>query len=119
MCRCHPALPQPACSLGTLGLASKLEWQTEAGGYCRETDGTSLDELAMLAALKQKQQTSEMIQNWGWRSQTACVPNSPSTNQPHTPGEVAQWLAYEMAGGVEHCHTGSETGLGKEIGVVC
>lgn len=85
----------PTC----LVLVSTLEWQTQVGGYCRETGGENLDELSMLVALKQKRQTNEMIQNWGWSSHTACVPNSPSTDQPHAPDEVAQCLLYEMAGG--------------------
>lgn len=50
--RCLPARLVPA---------SKLEWQTEAHEYCREADGKDLDELSMLVALKQKQQTNEII----------------------------------------------------------
>lgn len=88
--RCLPARLVPASNLG---------WQTEAREYCRETDGKDLDELSMLVALKQKQPTNEIIQNWGWRSHTACVPNSPCTNQPCDPGEVTQCLLCEMAGG--------------------
>lgn len=87
--RCLPARVVPV---------SKLEWQTEARGYCRETDGKDPDELSVLVALKQKQRTDEIIQNQGWRSHTACIPNSPCTNQPCDPGEVTQCL-YEMAGG--------------------
>lgn len=35
------------------------------GGYCGEIEGKNLDELLILGALKQKQQSDEMIKNLG------------------------------------------------------
>lgn len=37
----------------------------EDGGYCGEIEGKNLDELLILGALKQKQQSDEMIKNLG------------------------------------------------------
>lgn len=37
----------------------------EDGGYCGEIEGENLDELLILGALKQKQQSDEMIKNLG------------------------------------------------------